>query len=107
MKTGAVTAIGQPKEGFIICGGYESGHLLIWDATSSALLKSLLVHESPVLAIHFYNDDKMRFLSSDAKGGVLKVYINRSLWSYGAEHERILMTNTRPIYMIDSITLMK
>jgi hypothetical protein len=65
LKTGGVTALGQASEGLIVCGGYESGHLIVWDGMSGALLKSLWLYKSSVSTIHFYDDERIRFISTD------------------------------------------
>lgn len=92
---GAVTAL-DANEVFCV-SGYEHGQLAVWDVQSGALLKTLVEHERPIVALRFTTTN--RFLTADTSV-LMRTTVNRVLWSYVAERDA-LQCRGAPVYQVE------
>ena len=90
-KAGAITSLDLNYNGELICAGYASGNLVLWDSIRGIPLKNVSdAHPSPITSIRFMGEVKL--VTVDAGGIVNKLTFTKNMiWSnYSLETECLL-----------------
>ncbi|GKY91185.1 hypothetical protein MPSEU_000091200 [Mayamaea pseudoterrestris] len=90
-KAGAITSLDLNFNGDLICAGYSSGVLVLWDSIRGEPLKSVSdAHPSPLTSIRFMSE--LKLVTVDASGIVNKLTFTRNMiWlTYSLETECLL-----------------